>query len=520
MIGFRQPERPVSLDSGDSERGQSTIAVEPPIYSWSGWDRLMLVKRALRSLEQGQFEEAAQVVDAMMRDDRVSGVLGTLSGVLPALPLSFKDGSARAAKALTPELFEKMLPDAEVSKLVRWGVTLNMGIAQLQWDTSTPEMWTFKLHVWHPRWVHWRYDTQSYWVQTENLGPVEVTPGDGTWIVFAPYGYRNAWMEGAIRALYVPWLLRQYAMRDWGRYGEKHGLMPIKAYTPSSAEKEDKDRFVRAIANLASETVLRCPTTASGDKYDAELLEAAGDTYGTFRDVIKFASDSIAIRLLGQNLTTEVEGGAYAAAKVHQSIRNDVLRALVNALSSCLKEQAIAPWAQYNFGSRQAAPTPSWKTDPPEDLAAKGEGWSAIAKGMADLRAEGIQVDRDTVVAEAGIPTTGPAAEPEPPKPEPDDGKGELSAYDRLPPGARAGQEYLDDMITDAMARGPLAAQVDKLKAMVEGAKDLPSLMAALADDTGLALDSQDFALALQRALTLAELKGRQSVREDVGSKP
>src|SRR4051812_12359230 len=103
-----------------------------PIVSFSDWDNVNSVKAAIRQLEMGYFDAAAQVVDAMGRDDRISGVTLTRSGALPSLPLTMEpcgDGRqkhvvAREAK----EKFSKMFPDHALSELLHWGIFLGVGL--------------------------------------------------------------------------------------------------------------------------------------------------------------------------------------------------------------------------------------------------------------------------------------------------------------------------------------------------------------------------------------------------------
>src|SRR4051812_32113806 len=90
-------------------------ARELPVHSWSEWQSVSQVKGAIRSLELGIFDAGSQVIDAMGRDDRISGCMSTRAGALPSLPLSFEPrGDGRQKKAVAKDVeenFDRMFPD-------------------------------------------------------------------------------------------------------------------------------------------------------------------------------------------------------------------------------------------------------------------------------------------------------------------------------------------------------------------------------------------------------------------------
>jgi phage gp29-like protein len=359
-------------------------AEELPVYSWSEWDSVQLVKAALRDLELGLFDQSSQVVDAMGRDDRISGCLLTRVEALPALPFCMQpapgqpEAKAKKVAEAAQELFETMCPNAELLKLQHWGVMQGIGLAQNLWERApgnvTGKQWIPRLKVWHPRMLYYRLDAEELIVHTRD-GDRVVESGDGEWVVYAPYGLHRGWMYGKIRSLYVPWLVRQWGWRDWARHSEVHGMPIRKAITPTSADEKDKQRFLKEVARLGSENVIRLPKALDGTQFDLELLEAAADGHLVFKELLAQADSSVAIALLGQNLTTEVKAGSFAAAQVHQNIRSDILRGDAQNLGLMLREQVLKPWARFNFGDAELAPTPTWSTDPPRTRARWGPRW-------------------------------------------------------------------------------------------------------------------------------------------------
>lgn len=498
---------------------------EQPTWSFTEWDSVTMVKSAIRALEQGQLDAAAQVVDAMGRDDRLRGCLLQRTEALPSLPFNMKEaeeGGANAARAaeLAQAKFEVMCSDEALTELGKWAVMLGVGLAQLEWYAGDDGLWWPRLTVWHPKHLHWRWDTRSFWVTTEAAGVVEVKPGDGQWVLFTPYGVMRAWMAGAVRALYVPWLLRMWGSRDWARYSEVYGG-PIRAVkTPAAAEEADKQRFVEEVAGIGNEAVLRLPTSPDPTQsYDMVLVEAKSTGWESFERLIKQAESSMAIALLGQNLSTEVKSGSLAAAKVHDGIRNDVLEGDAQRLAKCLHEQVLKPWARFNFGDERAAPMPNWVTQPPDEKTQEGAALKSLGDGIASLQKTGAQLDVDAVLEKHGIPVTGPAEEPEPPAPAPAPGGAKLSEVLRgtKASGALRGQLYVDRVADSAQQAGNrvMRPDVSRILLAVANSNDFDELKGRLIEQLG-EMDPDAFADVLAKAMTLAELAGRFSVLEDL----
>ena len=510
---------------------------EQQFFSWSEWDDVGLVKAAIRDMEMGVLDQAAQVVDAMQRDDRISGCTLTRVEALPALPftMAVPEGLEKNARAIkiadeAAEKLETICPNSELLKLHHWGVHLGLGIGQLYWEKAEGS-WTPSLRVWHPRMARYDLDAERLLIQTRT-GEVEVTPGDGQWVVFAPYGLKRGWMFGKVRSLYMPWLVRQWAWRDWARKSEVHGIAIRKAYTPPNATEPDMQRFLREVARLGRESVIRLKRGKEGEpSFDVELLEAAAEGHLVFKDLLTEANSSIAVALLGQNLTTEVKGGSYAAAQVHQNIRSDILRGDAQNLGLCVQTQVLGPWARFNFGDDRLAPLPTWSTDPPEDKAQAGTALKNLGEGLTALREAGTKPDADTILEAHGVPTTGPAEEPEL-EMEPEEGEEDVGDEEetpamhsqvslaKLPKRARRavieGQLYLDQVVKEgqeaaAITISPLMGELLQAVHEATSFQELKTKLRQLHQSEDLAA----FAELVEKALILAELEGRNAVLED-----
>lgn len=537
-----------------------------PVVSYStAYETVTAVRAALVQFEQGQFTAAAEIVDAMMADDRIKGVVSQRIDGLLGLnfrlePSDEDDAFAAELAEQAGALWPRMASSSDLRELWKWGRFLGIGIAEKLYDTESRDGWVPKLKVWHPRYLYWNWTTRSFWLSTQD-GPVEVREGDPHWVIYAPFGYgRAGWMEGLIRSLAIPWLFRQFGYRDWGRYNEVHGL-PIRAVIePSEWEDDEKRKALREVAKLASESVVRLPQNSDGKGFDLKLVEATARTYDSFKLGMEQANSSIAIVLLGQNLTAEVKGGAYAAAQVHERVAASIIRSDASTISDAIRGQLLAEWAVLNFGPKAdgKAPRPAWDTSPPEDKKGTAEAVKTGAEAISTLRATGLPVDFAAVCERLGIPLVEgveiplPEDDPEDPEPDddPDDEDPEEQRQRKALAAARAdtgviraalsasrlgrrdraplqGQAYVDELAVrgrDEAAR-ILAGDVRALKRVLAEAKPLEdgridaegikaALLAAYAE-----MREDDLADSLRRCILMAQLSGRYSVQKEVAAK-
>lgn len=404
--------------------------LELPISVQHSWDSYPLVDAVLADLEvTGNYYQVAQLADAIYTDDRVLACLSTRVNSIFSMPMEFKfqgqddgDGSEddpvvalkQTIRDLAEKSFEQMLPSAALRELTRPGVLLNAGFGELEWTWSdgNDDLWTPTLKSWHTQFLWWNPATRTYRVNTVD-GSFELHPGDGRWVLFSPLGHNHAWLMGLIRCLGKLWLDRLFAFRDWSRNSEKFALGLMKAFAPADANDDDKARFMKAMTNPGSETTVLLPTTEKGNKFDLEMLktDTGSSGYETFKERIRQLDESIAVTLLGQNLTTTVDHGSRAAAQIHENVRRDYLKADVEVLSSMLKTQVYSPWVQYNWSDlanelginwRELVPNITWIVDPPEDK--KDAGAAAYSVAQCIPLFAGTNVDVDAFCEQQGLP--------------------------------------------------------------------------------------------------------------------
>lgn len=394
------------------------VRKDMPVMAWTGSWGTVSIQQALDNHDLGQFLLSAQLSESVQRDDRVATALNTRCKGLLGLPREITPsprGDRRKAKTAAKDL-ETLWAETDLTEsliqILRWQVMMGFAVAEIVWSGDA-EAWTFALKVWHPQFLWFNWATRQYMLNTSE-GPVVVTPGDGKWLLLTPEGEYRAWIQGAVRSIAIPWLGRQYAFRDWMRFNEVYGVPIRKASVPSQTSEDDKYKFFSDIQNAGSAMVVTCPTGIDGQKYDIELVEATATGWETFRNATEDADKRITLALLGQNLTTEVSGGSYAAAKVHGQVRQDYLEADERGLVAGFRRQVLRAWAAFNYGDPDLAPVLRFDVEPPDDGKLKADTLVSLSTALLNLAQVAPWVDRRALLASYNLPLHEPGEEPPP----------------------------------------------------------------------------------------------------------
>lgn len=371
----------------------------PIVVVQTGWS-IQQVRNALEALVIGLFDFPAQLVDSIIGDSRVQSAMASRIGGLMGRPLKFTlppkykdDDRAKECLDVWQRHWPTMASEPILSDMQLWATNLGFWVGQELWDT-TGEYWLPYLQPWHPRYTYYHWIFRRYIAITLD-GQVPIFPGDGHWVIHAPYGLYRGWMRGAVRAISPWWLARNYALRDWARYSERHGMPVGKAITPFGADPAAINKFRADLSQLGQESMLQLPQ--SGDeqigKYDLEWLETTDQAWDGFQGLITQCNAEITLAILGQNLTSEVKEGSFAAARIHADVRQAILEADARALSQTIYTQIARPFAAINFGDADLAPITEWDVSPYEDNQVATQCLVSFASAISSLRAAGHKIN-------------------------------------------------------------------------------------------------------------------------------
>ena len=494
-----------------------------PIEAFSRWT-VDGIRSALDAHELGDLYSSSLLVRAMGRDERITAVLDTRVKTAAKMPLCFEPtGTTTTEIDLCDELRRVMraaLPEDVQTRILSDAIMVGASVCQVCWSNDADgwhprlEPWDMAYAMFNPGFRRWQVNTMQ--------GLVTIEHEDPNWFVFRPGG-EYSFLTGAVRALGLPYLMRSSTYRDWVRYCERHGLPIIAIEEPAFAENDSKLAFYSKVRTLGREAVLRMPQDANGQGFKAEFLEPTTLSYDAFRLFLERLDSTIAIRLLGQNLTTEVSGGSYAAADVHDRVRGDIIEGDLIPFADQLRSHVAAAFVRFNYGDRVAVPKMFFDCAQPEDVARKSEVFARNTTAAVSLVGASIitpQEARQLLGFEAMTPG---GMSPLVPVEASRVARVALAGAPALPaplPRLRQqlrdrndGQVYADAVADDARrrARAVFARDLERVAAALESGNTYDEIRANLVD-LFEKLDPITLAGDLEKAITLGELAGRATV--------
>lgn len=396
--GFQPPSDPLK-GPGDKKQDAKIVYRDIPLVNavteWS----VHHLRRALRDQVIGVFDAPGQLADAILGDDRVQATIGSRISGLFGREVIFEASNDRAVKGSRAakealdawvECWPRLATAAALTEMQAYTILMGWEPAQLLWDT-TEEVWQPVLRPWHPRFTYYHWELRHY-IAISQDGQIPITPGDGKWVLHAPFGEYRGWIRGAIRACAEPWLMRHWAFRDWARYSEKHGIPITKAMAPAASDEVQRDNFEKAVAQLGSEsTILLAQGVDGSNSYDIQFAEPQDNSWQSFPGLIDRCDMSIVLAILFQNLTTEVNGGSFAATTAHMDIRQGGLEFDNNAWRYTIRQQIARPFCEFNFGDPRLAPWTKYDVTPRDEFISNADMFNKFGTAVEVLRRGGVQ---------------------------------------------------------------------------------------------------------------------------------
>lgn len=136
--------------------------------------------------------------------------------------------------------------------------------------------------------------------------------------------YKNPYGFPSLSRCFWPITFKRGGMKFWVIFSEKYGMPFLIGKHPRGTAQQETDKLADALENMIQDAVAVIPDDSSVEIKEAGGKAASADIYSK---LLEFCKAEVSIALLGQNLTTEVKGGSYAAAKSHMAVREDIIDA-------------------------------------------------------------------------------------------------------------------------------------------------------------------------------------------------
>lgn len=368
------------------------------------------VRAAIDAHETGSFNSSGRLVDAMMRDPRIFACCNTLVYGVLGLPFEWKwpEGYKPTAEdekylEVTNKWWEQLLESAVPVTMLKWVINMGFAVLGKSWELKYlycdeedqyGKLYIPDIHVFHPANSIYNTATRSYYTYTFSHGMLEISNNcDPRLQLVKHVDSERPFMEGAVRPLGFVWLDKWMAESDWRSYLSLFGnpmriLTTDREYsTPTGLGEFDIENF---IAQMAASLSYGAPVHLMKEE-TLDLLQANPANANVFKEKVEDANREIAIVYLGQNLTTDVSGGSYAAANVHNTVRQDRTEAWATTLNRAMNI-IVKEFYHYNFPGDLVVPEPYFNPELPTDELRveqvnkeKSASMKAVAESLAKL---------------------------------------------------------------------------------------------------------------------------------------
>jgi SPP1 gp7 family putative phage head morphogenesis protein len=316
---------------------------------------------------------------------------------------------------------------------------------------------------------------------------------------------------GVMRTVAWWWLFKAFSIKDWVSYSEIFGMPFRLGKYESGASDDDKKALLRAVANLGTDGA-----AVISKSTEIEFIEATKGGQLVYERLSRYCDSSISKAILGQTLTSDVgQVGSYAAAKIHDNVRNDLRDADAWSLAKTIRRELLAPLTLFNFGPDCPVPWFKFNLEEPEDLA-------SLSTTYTDLHSLGLPIPTAHIYERFGVPAPEPGDEVLKAGHVETTNKAFYKTTQQILNSSKTAdsQAAIDRLIDAALvkAQGPAEAMAKPILAAINNAQDwdqaLGNLLQAYRD-----MGSDDLAAVLERAVIAAEVNGRLSADPQVAQK-
>ncbi len=190
--------------------------------------------------------------------------------------------------------------------------------------------------------------------------------------------------EGLARLLVWISTMRNWTIGDWLKCGEMTWKpWRIAKYQKGNAQREDREDLETILRRLTTDFVAVIP-----DSTDITVEWPQGNTNAksTHSELCNVLGQETSKAVLGQTETTQSsQSSGYAQAKVHDSVRRDLLESRARGIAADITRDLITPMVRLNFGDTVAVPRFEFITQDPVDLASFGAAMKALREAGADI---------------------------------------------------------------------------------------------------------------------------------------
>jgi phage gp29-like protein len=364
----------------------------------------------LREAEQGNILHQMELFEAMEeRDARLAGLFTQRKAGVTSCEFALDPGDDSSASLRARDFCAALLPAPDGKRLGRiqcWGdrlrdlldaVAKGFACLEILWETSERQWLPSELKFRPQRW--WTLDLvdRQKLLLRDVSAPLGLPVNPFNFVIHRHNALSGSLQRGGISlACARPFLVRNYALRDWLQLAELCGIPVRLGELAPGATQEDADMMWRALTSLGSAAAGMVPAGGKITFADAARAASDGEMFDRLRER---AGEEMALAVLGQTFTG---GGGEGhtlgfSGRAHEAVRFDLVDSDARALDETLNRQFFGPTALLNFGPDVAAPVYRTLVEEPVDL-------QRLATSVSTLVSVGLRVPAKWARRKFGIP--------------------------------------------------------------------------------------------------------------------
>jgi hypothetical protein len=173
-----------------------------------------------------------------------------------------------------------------------------------------------------PDWIRFSDTNEMRYLTKRNMVTGEPLPKYRVYVArYRAGNYERPYGRPLAATIYWPAKFVHTGFRFFTTFIEKYGMPWVNIKYPLGTQAQRLQQAIDMISGTTQDGVIATP-----DQFQTELLnlsdKASAENYKMFIDL---NHEVMSISVLGQNLTTKVAGGSFAAAKIHGDVRQDII---------------------------------------------------------------------------------------------------------------------------------------------------------------------------------------------------
>jgi len=264
------------------------------------------------------------VYEELLSDSHVSGCVSSRKAGVKSLEWDIDRGKAKSRQA---KIIKQLFEDLDIYQIVSEAldaVLFGYAVLEVVWKKTGSYILPEKIQAKPQHWFV--FDTENKLRLRTKDSPIEGEPLPEHKFLLIQHNatYQNPYGEPALSKCFWPVTFKRGGMKFWAMFTEKYGMPYLIGKHPRGTSKDETEKLADLLEQMIQDAVAVIPDDSS-----VEIMEAGGKSASSqiYRELLEYCDKEISIALLGQNLTTEVKGGSYAAAQAHMEVRKDLIDA-------------------------------------------------------------------------------------------------------------------------------------------------------------------------------------------------